>query len=111
MSDLLKALLIVVGIAVTLAAVVTGVNLLGFTNFAFFTPKVEQVRYNTFKQSQAYNDGMLRDLQELKMQYIQANPEQQAMLKSIVLHRFSVYDINRLPSDLQTFYHTINTGV
>lgn len=82
-------------------------NIFGFASFAFWAPKVEQVRYNTFKESQAYNDGMLRDLQNLKMEYLRGNPDQQAALRAIVIQRFSVYDTNRLPADLQAFYLNI----
>lgn len=91
----------------TIALLAFVANVLGLASFAFFAPKVEQVRFNTFKQSQAYNDGMLRDLENLRMEYIHSNPEQQGALKGIVLHRFSVYDISKLPPDLQTFYYSI----
>lgn len=79
----------------------------GFISFAFWAPKVEQVRYNTFKESQSYNDGMLRDLQNLKMEYLRGNPDQKTALRAIVIQRFSVYDTNRLPVDLQAFYLNI----
>ena len=82
-------------------------NLFGFYSFKFFTPKIEQVRYDTFKQSQAYNDGMIRDLENLRLEYMQANSDQRVAMKAIIIHRFSVYDINRLPMDLQAFYISI----
>jgi hypothetical protein len=81
---------------------------LSYLAYSFYAPRYEQVRYNTFKQSQAYNDGMIRDLQNLKMEYIKANDEQKAALKAIVIHRFSVYDIDRLPTDLQIFYNSVS---
>ena len=97
--------LVIAVISVMLLAFVG--NMLGFAQFAFFAPRIEQVRYDTFKQSQAYNDGMIRDLENLKLQYMQANPEQKAALRGIVLHRFSVYDTNRLPTDLQVFINQV----
>lgn len=84
-----------------------GLGYLSYLGYAFYAPRYEQVRYDTFKESQSYNDGMLRDLQDLKMEYMKANDEQKAMLKAIVLHRFSVYNINRLPTDLQVFYNSV----
>ena len=81
---------------------------LGLLKFGFFAPRVEAVRYSTFKESQAYNDGMLRDLQDIKREYLKATPEQQIMLKEIAIHRFSVYPSERLTPDLQTFYATLN---
>jgi len=84
-----------------------GLGYISYMAYAFYAPKYEQVRYNTFKESQAYNDGMLRDLQDLQMEYMKANDEQKAALKAIVLHRFAVYDVDRLPVDLRQFYQSI----
>jgi len=84
-----------------------GLGYISYMAYAFYAPKYEQVRYDTFKQSQAYNDGMIRDLQELKRDYIAANDEQKGALKALTLHRFEVYDINRLPPDLRSFYYTL----
>ena len=82
-------------------------NSLGLVSVAFFAPKVEQVRYNTFKQSQSYNEGMVRDLENIRMQYETSNPEQKVMMRAIALRRFSVYDVSKLPLDLQQFYYSI----
>ncbi|OYV27408.1 MAG: hypothetical protein B7W98_01855 [Parcubacteria group bacterium 20-58-5] len=84
---------------------------MGWMSNSFFLPKMEQVRYNTFKQSQTYNDGMLRDLQDLKMQYISANPDQKEALKAIIIQRFSIYPMDKMPPDLQSFYYSITRGV
>jgi hypothetical protein len=86
-------------------------EIFGFLKMSFFQPKTEALRYQTFKESQAYNEGMLRDLQNIKLQYVAANPDQQAALRAIVLQRFSVYPIDRLPADLQSFYFSINQGL
>jgi hypothetical protein len=83
---------------------IAGFSLISYAGYSFFAPRYEQVRYDTFKQSQAYNDGMIRDLQELKRDYLAANDEQKGALKALTLHRFEVYDIRRLPPDLQAFY-------
>lgn len=93
---------------VSLACLGFVANGLGLLSFSFFAPKVEAVRYSTFKESQSYNDGMIRDLQNLRLEYLKATPEQQAALRAITLHRFSVYDVSRLPPDLQSFYQSIN---
>jgi hypothetical protein len=88
-------------------AIVFGLDFFGFANYSFFSPKVEKVRYDTFKESQAYNDGMIRDLEEMKMQYISAGPEQKDALRAIILHRFSVYPVEKMPADLRSFYTSI----
>lgn len=88
-------------------ALVGGLGYVSYLAYSFYAPRYEQVRYNTFKQSQTYNDGMIRDLQNLKMDYLKANDEQKAALKAITIHRFSVYDTSRLPPDLQSFYYSL----
>jgi len=103
MKDYFRFVAIVLLIILTLGLFGFAGNLLGFFSFAFFAPKVEQVRYNTFKNGQAYNDGMMHDLEDVKMEYNNATPDQKVMLRAIALRRLSVYDTNRLPPDLQQF--------
>lgn len=87
-----------------------GLGYLSYLAYSFYAPRYEQVRYNTFKESQAYNDGMLRDLQNLRMDYLKADKEQKAALRAITLHRFSVYDAEKLPADLRQFYAALQRG-
>ena len=94
-------------IIVTMFTLGFAANFLGFWQFSFFAPRVEQVRYNVFKESQTYNDGMLRDLQNLKLEYLNADSAHKDAMRSIVIQRFSVYDLNRLPPDLQQFYYSM----
>lgn len=107
MKDYLKLLGGLVVAVMSVGILLTVANVMGFANFAFFAPKVEQVRFDTFKQSQAYNDGMLRDLQNLKLEYLKGDADQKAALRGIVLQRFSVYDATKLPPDLQAFYNSL----
>jgi hypothetical protein len=63
-----------------------------------------------FKESEQYNDGMIRDLENLQLEYINADQAHKDALRSIVLHRFSVYDENRLPANLRLFYEQLREG-
>ena len=76
----------------------------------YFQPKYEQVRRSTFIQSQAYNDGMRRDFENLQMEYAKADDAGKAVIRSTALHRFAVYDIDRLPADLRVFYFQLKAG-
>jgi hypothetical protein len=96
------------GIVLVILPLIGGLGYLSYLAYAFYAPKYEQVRYDTFKQSQSYNDGMLRDLQDLRMEYIKANDEQKAAIKAIAIHRFSVYEVEKLPIDLRAFYQEIS---
>ncbi len=73
----------------------------------FFQPRQEALRNQTFHESQAYNDGMIRDLEGIQQQYLDATPEGKQALRAIALHRFSVYPEEKLPPNLQLFYHQL----
>jgi hypothetical protein len=103
MRDLFSA----VGAVIFGIAVIMGISFLGYESYKFFAPRYEQVRYDTFKQSQAYNDGMLRDLYDLQREYNAADTEHRGAMKALIQHRFEVFDRNRLPNDLQVFYNSL----
>jgi hypothetical protein len=101
------AAIVIIGGVLTLGWVLTG-NELAMTSF--FSPKFEQVRNDTFKNSQAYNDGIATELQNMQFEYIKASPEHQAALASIILHRAGAYDTNRLPLDLRLFVNGLKNS-
>lgn len=90
------------------AATIFGLSYGSYELYAYFNPKYEQVRYDTFKNSQAYNEGMVRHLYEIQRQYNAGSDSDKDSLRLMVIHEFEVYDINRLPFDLQTFYRSLN---
>jgi hypothetical protein len=90
--------------------VCVAITFVGYESYAYFAPKYRAVDAQVFKESEQYNDGMVRDLENLQMQYMQATTEQKAGLKDIILHRFAVYDINRLPNNLFSFYNDLRSG-
>jgi hypothetical protein len=94
----------------SIIALVFGLSYLGYRAYEFFAPKYRAVDNMVFKESEQYNDGMVRDLENLQMEYMQATPEQKAGLRSIILHRFAVYDENRLPGNLRAFYQDLRSG-
>ena len=103
MRDLFGA----IGAMVFGIVVIMGLSFLGYASYKFFAPRYEQVRYDTFKQSQAYNDGMLRDLYDLQREYNATDAEHRGAMKALILHRFEIYDKSRLPTDLQVFYNSL----
>lgn len=82
-------------------------NTYGLVSYQFFAPKYRAAENVVFQQSQQYNEGMVRDLENIKRQYQTANPEQKQALRALTLHRFEVYPFDRLPPDLQNFYRSI----
>lgn len=69
----------------------------------FFAPRQEAIRYEVFKETQSFNEGMIMELQSMRFQYVKANDAQKLALRGIILHRASAYPADKLPADLYTF--------
>lgn len=82
-------------------AVVAGVVGLGV--YSFSAPTRVAIDNMVFHNSQAYNDGMARDLDNFKLAYAQADQAGKTSIRASVQHRFAGYDAGSLPPDLQTF--------
>lgn len=103
----LKVTAAVIGGLLALAALVFIGQALDFGLFKTFAPKYEQVRRNTFEQSQAYNEGMRRDLESIRNDYLAStDPSAKAALRATFIHRAEGYP-NELPADLQAFYQRL----
>jgi len=98
-------MMIIIGIAA-----IFGLSFLGYKSYEFFAPKYRAVENQVFKQSEQYNDGMIRDLENLQIEYINADKDHKDALRAIVLHRFSVYPEDKLPPNLRNFYNDLKTG-
>lgn len=107
MNDVFKTVLIALGALVALLLLGFVLNFAGLFNYGFFAPKVRAIDNQVFKESEQYNDGMIRDLENLQLEYIQADDEHQKALKAIVLHRFSVYPEDKMPPNLRNFYNQL----
>lgn len=103
------AMAFIMSIAIGVAAIF-GVSYLGYESYKFFAPKYRAVDNQVFKQSEQYNDGMIRDLENLQLEYISADKEHKDALRAIVLHRFSVYPEDKMPPNLRNFYNSLKTG-
>ena len=78
--------------------------------YSFFAPKYRAVDNQVFKESEQYNDGMIRDLENLQLEYINADKDHKDALRAIVLHRFSVYPEDKMPPNLRNFYNDLRSG-
>lgn len=96
-----------IGTAIVVAAV-TGLLFYNYGATWFFAPKYAEVRNQTFKNTQAYNDGMANDLADLRLQYLAArNQEHKDAIRATVLQRFGSYPKDRLPAELRDFYFSL----
>ena len=105
-----KGILAGIGGLILFLALCFGLNLFGLANYSFFAPKYRAVENQVFKESEQYNDGMIRDLENLQMEYINADQAHKDALRAIVLHRFSVYPQDKMPSNLRNFYNDLKAG-
>jgi len=103
------AMAFTISIAIGIAALF-GLSYLGYKSYEFFAPKYRAVDNQVFKQSEQYNDGMIRDLENLQIEYINADADKKQALRAIVLHRFSVYPEDKLPPNLRNFYNALKAG-
>jgi len=99
-----------IGAVVVGALMIFALSLGGYEMYKFFAPKYRAVDNQVFKESEQYNDGMIRDLENLQMDYIAADSAHKDALRAIVLHRFSVYPEDKLPPNLRNFYNDLKAG-
>jgi hypothetical protein len=99
-----------IGVIVLAIAALFGISYLSFEAYKFFKPRYTAVDNQVFKESQQYNDGMIRDLESLQVEYINADAGKKDALRAIVLHRFSVYPEDKLPPNLRNFYNNLKAG-
>jgi len=105
-----KELSAMVSLFIGAIALIFGLTFLGYKSYEFFAPKYRAVDNQVFKESEQYNDGMIRDLENLQMEYINADAEKKQALRAIVLHRFSVYPEDKMPPNLRNFYNSLKAG-
>ena len=107
---MLKEISATVGMVVGSILLIFGLSYLGYESYKFFAPKYRAVDNQVFKESEQYNDGMIRDLENLQMEYINGDADKKQALRAIVLHRFSVYPVDKMPPNLRNFYNELKAG-
>jgi len=106
----MRKLLGIPAVIIAALALIVGLSFLGYEMSSYFAPKYRALDNKVFKESEQYNDGMVRDLEDLQLQYINADAEHKDALRAIVLHRFSVYPEDRMPANLRNFYNDLRSG-
>ena len=103
----MKVTLSIIGFFLALIALGWALMANNLAMTSVFAPMQEQVRRNTFEQSKAYNDGMIKELEAMQFEYIQAEPEHQAALRSLILNRAVGFPNDNLPPDLKNFLNEL----
>jgi hypothetical protein len=73
-----------------------------------FAPMFEQVRRNTYENSESYVRGTIQDLRKLQLSYLrEKDPTVREALKATILQTVDGFNFNSLPSDLNSFIESI----
>lgn len=105
----MKAVIGLVGILLILFGLTWIIQGNDFFIYKVFAPAEEQVRYNVFNNSLAYDYSVALDLQQLQKEYLGATPEQKKVLITLIVYRIGAYDVTKLPPNLQTFINEIKS--
>ena len=90
--------------------VIFGLSYGGWASYNYFAPKYRATDNKVFKESEQYNDGMIRDLENLQLEYVNTDAAHKDAIRAIVLHRFSVYPEDKMPPNLRNFYNDLRSG-
>ena len=76
---------------------------------ALFAPASVAIDNAVFHESQQFNDGMARDLDNMRASYLDpaTTAEAKTAIRATIAHRFAGYDARRLPGDLQLFLRQV----
>jgi hypothetical protein len=108
----LGGVLVVILVVAAFALLVVGGTELGYRLDKHYQPLEEQVRHDTFANSQTFTEGMARDLSNLRLQYNATGETdaQKEIIRDTVRERYGSYDPNKLPSDLLPFFNQMMTN-
>ncbi|MGI4850765.1 MAG: hypothetical protein ACRYGR_02345 [Janthinobacterium lividum] len=85
------------------AVVIVALTLLGTALYSFTAPANVAIESRTFHASQPYQDGMARDLDEMRMAYLAASPASQDAIRATVRQRYAGFNPASLPASEQAF--------
>jgi hypothetical protein len=94
----MREFLAVIGIMAAILLVVVGLNFFGLANYQFFTPKYEAARREVFENTQSYQQGSIRDFDNLYLAYVQAKSEdEKAVILDTLRHRTAGVQPDNIP--------------
>ena len=104
MKELLGTTALIIGGVVLLSAVGLGIH-------AVTKPASIAIDTAAFHNSQAFNDGMAKDLGNFQLEYVRTDDSsKRAALRAVILDRFAGYDENRLSPNLRSFLNNLKSG-
>lgn len=112
--NFLKGLVGSVGAFVLVIALIVGgtfgAGYLGLAVYKTFGTQYESARTDIYRNNKSYVEGTVRDLRDLRVQYLAASDEHKDAIRSLILHRAGELDWDRLPSDLREFLYELEAN-
>jgi len=105
--EFIKAFLATVGVILAVTALGIGGRYVALHSDAYFAPREEQVRHNTFECSQSHTDGLTHEILDYRDQYGSADAAGKAVIRQRVLGDFNSYTCGDLPESVQSFVNSI----
>lgn len=104
----MKNVLIFITVLIGLAAASFALHGLGLVNLKFWGVKYQDAHREIFEHSKSYNHGMIRDLENLCLQYEGLGSEShKSAIAATIRHRISAFD-GELPSHVRKCLNSIN---
>lgn len=103
MSDKVKAVLLVVGLIVSVMLIDQFSRGYGLATYSFWGTKTEDAKREVFEHSKSFVDGQIHEIRDMQVQYVQASPAHRDALRSLILTRVDSVNPETLPQDLQQF--------
>lgn len=87
-----------------------GAGYLGLAVYKTFGTQYESARTDIYRNNKSYVEGTLRDLRDLRVQYLAASDDHKDAIRTLILHRAGELDWDRLPSDLRVFLNDLEAN-
>ncbi len=104
-----------IGLCVLAIAGIGGIGWLATENSyrlsAHYAPRYEDVRRTTFERSRTFQEGTIRDLDNLRLEYGRAGTDaQRQAIADTVRHRLADIDLKALPPETHDFVRQMVVG-
>jgi hypothetical protein len=98
-----KEINILVIIIIAIIFIIIGASLGSFELYKYFSPQYTEVDRKVFENSKAYVEGNIRDVENLRLEYIKADITGKEALRSTIQHRLSTFPEKELTPELYQF--------
>lgn len=86
------------GFILLVLGVIIGLSFFGLMNYQFFAPKYEAARRQVFENTQSYQQGSIRDFDNLYLAYVQAKTDdEKAIILETLRHRTAGVQPDNIP--------------